>query len=57
VSFAGIDHLFTALHAQDVMLEAVTKHLQVAHLAMKPHRGGENVLPVHQLGKAIESAS
>jgi dienelactone hydrolase len=33
VTFAGVDHLFTSLYAQDVMIEAVTKHLQVVHPA------------------------
>ena len=39
VTFTGVDHLFTSLYAQDVMLEAVTKHLQVTHPAMKSTAG------------------
>jgi len=33
VNFTGVDHLFTSLYAQDVMIEAVTKHLQATHPA------------------------
>jgi pimeloyl-ACP methyl ester carboxylesterase len=33
LTITGVDHLFTSLYAQDVMIEAVTKHLLLVHPA------------------------